>query len=42
MEALSPHNLISTRRGKAEVVFNVLRGLEFQKDQSNDEFLRKI
>ncbi|XP_046839546.1 cytosolic phospholipase A2-like isoform X2 [Xenia sp. Carnegie-2017] len=37
LEALNPHNLMSTRRGKAAVVFNVLRGLEFQKDQ-NDHY----
>ena len=42
LEALNPFNMMSSRRGKAAVVFNALRGLEFKKEQSNDNCLQII
>ncbi|XP_046840432.1 cytosolic phospholipase A2-like isoform X1 [Xenia sp. Carnegie-2017] len=35
LEALNPFNVMSSRRGKAAVVFNALRGLEFKKEQND-------
>ena len=33
LDALNPYNLFANRRGKAAEVFNILRGLEFKREQ---------
>ncbi|XP_028398219.1 cytosolic phospholipase A2-like [Dendronephthya gigantea] len=35
-DALNPYNLIASRRGKAAEVFNILRGLQFKKEEDCD------